>query len=128
MSYEHRADVEWVEISGGDVWEAIKTGLKLAFFTGIVAAAIVACTVKDVWELDPVNWLALGVGWLAFGTALYLPLKLAVVATARARGFLPALLRFAHGLVVFVGVTAMLLVLLARLVIYLLYLALQVGG
>ena len=127
MSYDH-CDGEWVEITGRDVWEAVKMGLKLSFFTGIVAAVLVACTAKDLWELGPVNCLALFLGWLVFGTGLYLPLKLAVVATARTRGLLPGLLRFAHGFVVVVGTTAVVLVLLARLVIYLLYLVLQVGG
>jgi len=127
MTCDHH-DGEWVEITGGHVWEAVKTGLKLSFFTGIVAAVIVACTANDVRELGPANCLALGIGWLVFGTGLYVPLRLALVATARSRGFLPGLIRFAHGLVVVVGTTAVVLVLLARLVIYLLYLVLQVGG
>jgi hypothetical protein len=127
MSCDH-LDGEWVEITGGDVWEAVKTGVKLSFFTGIVAAVIAACTVQDIWDLGPVNCLALFLGWLVFGAGLYLPLRLAAVATARSRGLLPGLIRFAHGLVVVVGTAAIVLVLLARLVIYLLYLVLQVGG
>lgn len=127
MSYDDR-DSEWVEITGRDVWEAVKTGLKLSFFTGLVAAVIVAYAVEDMWEVGPVNCLAMFLGWVVFGTGLYLPLKLAVVATTRCRGFLPSLVRFTHGLVVGVGTTAVVLVLLARLLIYLVYLALQVGG
>lgn len=128
MSYEHRADGEWVEVRGRDVWEAVKTGAKLSFFTGIVAAVITVCVAKDLGDSGPLGCVALFLVWLLCGTGLYLPLKLGVVATARCRGFLPGLVRFAHGAVVAVGTTAAVLVLLARLVIYLLYLAVQVGG
>jgi hypothetical protein len=75
-----------------------------------------------------VNCLVLFTGCVLFGAFLYLPLRLGVAAAANRGGFLPGLVRFAHGLVVFVGTAALLLLLLARLVVCLLALVLKVAG
>lgn len=110
---------DWVDITGADVWNAVKTGAKLSFFLGIVAG--VAMLFAGKGEFDGFETcLGALVGCLLFGTCLYVPLNLGVVATSRRRGFLPGLLRFVHGLVVFAGVAAMVLVLGARLLVALL--------
>jgi len=112
--YEDQTGDDLVEITGTDVWNAVKTGAKLSFFVGIVAGvAAMFANKSSAFELG--GYFATLILCLVVGTLLYVPLNLGVVATSRRRGFLPGLLRFAHGLVVFVGVAAVVLVIGARL-------------
>lgn len=123
-----RPDADWVEVTGKDVWEAIGNGLKLSFFTCVVGAIVVGCTTTVVADHGFTDCLVRFVGCVLLGAFVYLPLRLGVVAAERRSGFVPGLLRFAHGLVVFVGTAALFLLLLARLVIYLLALVFNVAG
>ena len=123
MSY-HRASGEYVEVSGRDVWEGVKRGATLSFFTGIAAGVGLMFTAQDGFDDGLMAYVATLVGFLVFGTAFYLPLYLAVVATSHSGGVFAGLVRFAHGLVVAVGVVAMVLVLGARVVLALLNLTL----
>lgn len=121
-------DAEWVEVTGKDVWAAIGNGIKLSFFTCVVGAIVVGCTTGVTADHGPLNCLTLFAGCVLFGAFVYLPRRLGVVAAERRSGFVPGLLRVAHGLVVFVGTAALFLLLLARLVIYLLALVFKVAG
>lgn len=123
-----RPDADWVDVTGNDVWGAIGNGIKLSFCTCVIGAILVGSTTTVGAELGFVNCLILFAGCVLFGAFVYLPLKLGVVAADRRSGFVPGLLRFAHGLVVFVGTAAILLLLLARLVVYLLALVFKIAG
>ena len=87
----------------------MKTGAKLSFFIGIVAGiAVMFANQSPSFEAG--GYFATLILCLIGGTVLYVPLNLGVVATSRQRGFLHGLLRFLHGLAVFVGVAAIVLV------------------
>ena len=110
---------EWTEITGGDVWTAVKRGVALSFFIGITVGVGMMFTAKDGTDGGLMAYVRTLIACLVFGITLYVPLNLAVVATSRCRGFLPGLLRFAHGLVVFAGISAMVLVYGARILCHL---------
>ena len=115
--YHEPAGEAWAEVTGADVWNAVKRGASLSFFTGIAAGAAMMFVGGDRFDDGLGLYVATLVVCLVFGTCLYVPLNLGVVAATGRRGFVPGLLRFAHGLVVAVGVTAMVCVIGARVLL-----------
>lgn len=124
MSNYHRAEDGWVEIRGRDVWQAAKRGAGLSFYVGMVAGAVMMFVAKDRPDDGFFVYLATFVGVLAFGTVLYIPLGVAVTATANSRGFLAGTLRFVHGVVVAVALVGMLLGAVAKILWHLM----QIGA
>ena len=115
--YHEPAGEAGAEVTGADVWNAIKRGASLSFFTGIAAGVVMMFVGGDRFDDGLGLYVCTLVGCLVLGTCLYVPLNLGVVATSGRRGIMPGLLRFAHGLVVAVGVTAMSCVIGARVLL-----------
>lgn len=82
-----------VEITGGDVWHAIKGGVGMAFYIGIVAGLVAAFTGGDSVESDG-RYFGTLIGCVVLLPLVWVPLALGARATSRRNDFLACLLRF----------------------------------
>ena len=108
-----------VEITGGDVWQAIKSGVGMAFYIGIVAGVVAAITGEDSETSAGGRYLSTLVFCVVLLPLVWVPLALSARATSRRKDFLAGLLRFVATLFVVAyvlcGIAVLGTVLLVRL-------------
>ncbi len=108
-----------VEITGADVWTAIKSGVGMAFYIGIAAGVVAALTGDDSETSADGRYLSTLVLCVVALPLVWVPLALAARATSRRKDFLAGLLRFFATLFVVAyvlcGIAVVGMVLLVRL-------------
>lgn len=82
-----------VEITGEDVWHAIKGGVGMAFYIGIVAGVVAALTGGDSGGFDG-RYFSTLIGCVVLLPLVWVPLALGARATSRRNDFIACLLRF----------------------------------
>ena len=83
-----------VEITGADVWQAIKSGVGMAFYIGIVAGVVAAVTGDNSETSADGRYLSTIALCVVSLPLVWVPLALGARATSRRRDFFAGLLRF----------------------------------
>lgn len=106
-----------VEITGKDVWEAVKQGVGMAFFIGIAAGvAVMFANAGEPEYRSGSKYLQTIVMCVVFLPMLWVPLALGTRATSKRKDFTAGLLRF--GATLFLAVYALAVIAVMGIVLY----------